>query len=457
MKQVSIAQLMALIPDVSRLRVRVKEGVLAGTVLSVQWTGEWSGAVGRRLDQGVREQLGDQIIGDSAAGEVTLTKPRLRKAQFTDEVDGVSTCIELTLAPPAEPVRRVFRCFVKTAPDLLNAIMFTGRIKDDAAHRVVWSYLPLTVDGEPLDVFYLPEGPFLVLETRDQRLDIRRFHELANSTRNLLSYLTGQRLDGDSCDVVTTEGEQVLHVRWHAGRDRRSHFYSAIPCSTAEWLAAQRVLNLPRAGRPLVPDVLSKCLATFLAKPGLITPVEYTLSFPDAPLEMRGALLSVALESLTAQMEEEGLLATVKPLDDEKWKALRNELEKLLAIHGATWNQAQRDVFRNRLLNANNPTNRDKLTRPFDLYGIKLGPNDLKAISERNTLLHEGRLLDPRTLREDPEAWRDAYLIEMRLFTAVNRLLLRHLGYSGPIIDWGAREFDPENDASYAMLEAQQR
>lgn len=454
MKKTSFDQLLGLIPDLSKLELRVTGGALRDVVLHPAWSGEWRGDAGRRLGLDIRTQLGDEIAADSAHGQVTLKKPRLRTMQMTGEVAGVSVGIELRSPDPApQDAALVFRCFVKAPAQLGFAIHFPDRVIDEQKHRIDTAYLPLVYDGQPLDVFYMADGPYLVLESRDQRFDLERFRKVVNSARTLLSYLTAQRFDGESCDVLSTGNpERAVEVRWHAGRDRKAHFYRPIPCEWGEWVAASDKFKLAKGVRALDAAVLSTCLATFVSKPALITPVEYLLAFPDAPLGMRGALLSVALESLTDHMENEKLLATVKPLEDEKWDPLRKGLERLLAAEGASWTPAQKGVLRQRLLNANSPTNRDKLMRPFTLLGVPVEKLELDAINERNTFLHEGTILDPKVLEDDPEGWRSAYLVEMRLFTAVNKLLLKYLGYVGPYIDWGAREFDPDSAASYGML-----
>jgi hypothetical protein len=177
-----------------------------------------------------------------------------------------------------------------------------------------------------------------------------------------------------------------------------------------------------------------------LDQPGLVAPIEYLLRFGNAPVEMRGAFLSVALESLTDQLEKRGLLATVKPLDETTWKALRKELREVVARANGCWTETQRSVVDSRIDNLNSPTNADKLTRPFTVLGVALADEEREAIIKRNKFLHEGRLLDPEIAAGDPAAWKTAYAVEMRIYTAVNKLLLTYLGFEGAAIDWGRTE-----------------
>ena len=65
----------------------------------------------------------------------------------------------------------------------------------------------------------------------------------------------------------------------------------------------------------------------------------------------------------------------------------------------------------------------------------------LAAASKFNTE-RDIPILDPDVVAGDGDAWRTAYAAEMRIYTAVNKLLLRYLGYTGPVVDWGENPLD---------------
>ncbi len=222
--------------------------------------------------------------------------------------------------------------------------------------------------------------------------------------------------------------------------------YTPIPVSVHDWMRASHTLQLDVRSGPLVPDIVSRMAQTFLDEHGLAAPVEYLLRFHEAPVEMRGALLSLALESLTDQLQKKGLFEFPKPLPDEAWRTFFSSA-KALVDQQETWTNEQRNIITSKLQNLNSPTNRDKLTVPFDALGIVLTTDERNAINKRNQLLHQGRLLKPDDLRSNREAWKAVDAIEMRILTAVNKLLLRHLGYKGVIIDWGASPIDSESVA----------
>jgi hypothetical protein len=96
-----------------------------------------------------------------------------------------------------------------------------------------------------------------------------------------------------------------------------------------------------------------------------------------------------------------------------------------------------RDILEQRIDGMNSPTNKEKLTRPFAALGVPLNDDEQQAISKRNKLLHMGRILPAGATETQSDAWREAHEIEMRIFESVSRLLLRHLGYDGPVLAWG--------------------
>jgi hypothetical protein len=154
---------------------------------------------------------------------------------------------------------------------------------------------------------------------------------------------------------------------------------------------------------------------------------------------MRGVFLSVALESLTSHLVKVYGLKAEGPLCAASWKAFHEALQARF-LETATqeeWTDAQKRIIGGRIDGLNQPTNADKLAVPFRRMEVPVTADEAESINDRNRLLHAGRLLDPDVLASDPNAWRKPYTTEMRIYTAVNKLLLAYLGYEGPLIDWG--------------------
>lgn len=457
MKEIDPTGIAAALPDLSSVQAVARDGDFAGCPFRVSWAGNWVANAGWgmiHLDETSREN----IILDSDVGEITLHRPMATNSHTDGGVTGVATSVELRArtAPPGTPL--LFRTLVKTDENLWTRLYFPCSFRDIRAGGGARAHLPLRTDQVEVDVFFIKEGPFVVLEMAiesDSTDDQEKAKTAIGAARQMLTYLTGTPLDADGCDTISVaETNQLISARWYQGRRREGHIYHPIPCSWAEWTSAQRDLGLPQempSQGALKPDVISKCLAAFIDQPGLVTPTEYLVRFPEAPVEMRGAFLSVALESLTDHLQKVGILDSVTLLPLEVWEPLRAQLVGVAEAAWDGWEESQRSALRNRINGLNSATNSQKLNLPFEKLGVEISRDEKRAIDRRNKLLHQGRLLDPDRVAGDPDAWRTAYEVEMRMYTAINKLFLKHLGYEGPVIDWGNTSMET-GEQTYVVL-----
>jgi hypothetical protein len=438
-KLIDPERLCASLPDLASLEAVARTGVLSGCPFRLSWGGEWTATAAGfiRLDDIPR----DDIVLDSSAGEIVIERPSVTKASSDGTIRGLSlsTCLRRAHPTGATTVRRTL---IRADVDLWSRVCFPQRLVFPKTKGVATALLPLTLPGVVLDVFFLKEGPFLVIEERPTSgapLELDRFREASGAAKILLTYLTGERFDADSCDVLADQNSDwIIEARWYQGRGLDRHIYHPIPTSWSESASAQRALKLDRANRnALDPQVLSRCLDYVLSNAALVAPLEYLIRFPEAPVEMRGAFLSVALESLTDHLEKAGILQGLTLLHPSTWEPLLQRLLEVASADWDKWDKDQRSAFGNRLRGLNRATNSQKLVQPFNVLGVSISSEQLAAIDRRNTLLHRGRLLDPDLVARDRDAWKKAYEIEMHLYSAINKLLLKRVGYSGPIIDWG--------------------
>ena len=194
-------------------------------------------------------------------------------------------------------------------------------------------------------------------------------------------------------------------------------------------------------------EVMSRCWQNYLDHPELFIPIEYVLHFPSAPVEMRGALLSVALESLSKVVLRKHEIKDAPPVVQDKWETLRGKFLDVLKSEIPNSDTGY-SILENKIKNLNQSTNREKLSRPFELYDISLTSEEIAAIDKRNKLLHQGVLLSLDS-REAQGKWKEAYMIEMRLYTLINRLILSLLDYEGPIINWGDSDLSGDSQKFY--------
>jgi hypothetical protein len=148
---------------------------------------------------------------------------------------------------------------------------------------------------------------------------------------------------------------------------------------------------------------------------------------------------SVALEGLTdlvVQKNEDKLV----PVKDKKLASkLRTELKKTVDTFGSQINGDSINVLKNRIDQINQPTNRSKLIKPFELLNFTLTKEDEEAIEHRNDFLHGRITLSDKTKKFNGEDIKIAdsriYYISMRLYTLLSVLILKSIGFTGKIIN----------------------
>lgn len=143
--------------------------------------------------------------------------------------------------------------------------------------------------------------------------------------------------------------------------------------------------------------------------------------------------MAVILESLTNIYNKEKPEYFIYVKDQKLSKKILNELRQVVRNY-----QSELGEHTGRFLASidrlNQIPNSAKLSRPFELLGIRLNKNDMKAISRRNDLLHGRLSLD--TSNDEISADRELYFVATKLYTLINVLILKQVGYSGYIINW---------------------
>ncbi|WP_413534078.1 hypothetical protein [Empedobacter brevis] len=151
-------------------------------------------------------------------------------------------------------------------------------------------------------------------------------------------------------------------------------------------------------------------------------------------LILRPAGYAVALEKITNIIVEEN--KGLKPIPDKGLsKKFRQSLLDVLEHYNDDINNVGNEdsvtILRKNIDKINNPTNRDKLLKPFEILKINISKEDEEAIDNRNKFLH-GRKIQTD---ENTEDYIKIFEITLRLNNLLNKLILKHIGFSGYVIN----------------------
>jgi len=105
-------------------------------------------------------------------------------------------------------------------------------------------------------------------------------------------------------------------------------------------------------------------------------------------LLLRAGIYSIALETLTNIIYNESP-EKINPIPEKKlveliknkFYGILNEYEEFISDYG-------KRVLESKINSFNSPTNTKKLSKPFEIYGIKLSTEDIEILSHRNKFLH---------------------------------------------------------------------
>lgn len=157
----------------------------------------------------------------------------------------------------------------------------------------------------------------------------------------------------------------------------------------------------------------------------------------SSSLLSRPASYSVALEAMTELICAENE-QRIKPIQDSSLaKNIRKQMKEILNKYHDKINTEGYEILEIKLNNLNSPTNQSKLLKPFNILDIPLDKDDIEAIKYRNSFLHGDINLgndcfDPK---ETQDSIQKIYYISLKLFTLLNALVLKYIGYDGSIIN----------------------
>lgn len=157
----------------------------------------------------------------------------------------------------------------------------------------------------------------------------------------------------------------------------------------------------------------------------------------------KGSLASVSLETITTvfNTEKTNKHQTGKLVDDKAIATqLRYELQKTIKKFKDKLDKAIWTKLWNKICKFNELPNADKLTNPFANLDINLSTEEEYCIQCRNLYLH-GNIPQPKENEYKYLTQEELQLlIANRLCMLSAMLLLKKVGYTGYVIDWGATE-----------------
>lgn len=282
--------------------------------------------------------------------------------------------------------------------------------------------------------FYTLKGNLLVIDGTD-REDLSLFKQKAQIARVVLSLMSGKFYGGE-CFYVSSEEptfREIAGVWYEMEKESVISNRRVVDLRFFRATFRGKDKDIPdeykTLDRPVETTLFSNLCDTFLKDESLFHAANLVISgMGNADPLQQGALYSVALEALTNTLGEQKT-KELKPITDPKVsKAFVSQLQEVLARHKEKISQDGYVILGKNIEGINRPTNRDKLVKTFELFGIKLSEEDKETINKRNDYLHGRNPLAPQEIFELTK-------MSLRLHTLIVGLLLKSAGYAGHVIN----------------------
>lgn len=276
---------------------------------------------------------------------------------------------------------------------------------------------------------------YLIIDTVKE-LPYEIFADYCYSLLVSLGYVTGSfpQNEGYFFSYKTIEMNIPIQFLYSEFRDSIYSFYSPIYSNAHGYIRDHKIAEDEQKGlRVITSSEFSELCRKVHSNNDFLAILLLILESSTSSLLVMPSGFSIALEGLTELYEKkhEEKVAPIK--NKSQARDLREDLIKTLDGHRNIIGEEAISIISKRIDNINQPTNQDKLMRPFELLNFKLTEDDKKAISCRNDFLH-GRI----TLHanDGSEGGLKTYHIALRLYTLLSVLILKPIGYDSKILNY---------------------
>lgn len=150
------------------------------------------------------------------------------------------------------------------------------------------------------------------------------------------------------------------------------------------------------------------------------------LDAPSLPLDYQGAILSVALETLSSVADT----PSVNPVNPKKWEKTKKDVLEIIRREYGNSSPIIK-LLENKWSSINSLTNKEKLSRPFADVGYELSKLEKRVITERNKFLHGSLTLKGRV--EEDASYQSFLCFELLKLCSI--LLFRRMEFKYPLLN----------------------
>lgn len=302
------------------------------------------------------------------------------------------------------------------------------------------------LNGE--DVYIIHEkddnkNNYLIIESKNKQ-SYKEFSDLAFSIRIALGYVTGSFVGnkGYFFSYSKRKMDHYNHFYFSSLREGIQTLMYPINTNPYAWARGNKKyaerLYREKVLRPLSIVEFSNLCNKLKEDDDFAATLLLIIESGKASLIFRPSGYSIALETLSDIIIGDKKLKLAPINSKQDCKKFRRELNEVLSKYSDLESFRDIKTLKGRIEHINQMTNSERLKAPFDILGISLLDEDLKVISSRNDFLH-GRVPDFKGLGNERSIElkdNDLYYATVRLYTLLNMLILKMIGYDSYVLNF---------------------
>lgn len=284
---------------------------------------------------------------------------------------------------------------------------------------------------------------FFGVETTS-KITYEEFADKAFAIKNAIGFLTGRTHGNYGYFFMYNNKNMKHHNEFKFSSFRDSMISTYTPSNSNPYSYARKAksiakkLHKNKTLRPVNFEEFSRLSEKLYTSGDFTAIVMLMMECGTASLLFRPGGYAIALESLSDLILDNEKLNLAPIKTKRTSQDFRKALNNVVDDFGDKIDTEGVLALRRKIEQINQTTNKARLKAPFDKLGIVLLEADLEVLETRNDFLH-GRIPDFTKLGNDREDYiknKDMYYASIRLYTLLNILILKWIGYDNYVLNF---------------------
>lgn len=302
------------------------------------------------------------------------------------------------------------------------------------------------IENHLMEAYYFDDkkgNHFFGIETAS-KIDYEDFANKAFAIKNAVGFITGRTHGNYGYFFSYNKKDMKNHNEFRFSTFRDSMITNYTPSNSNPYSyirkakATAEKLYKDKTLRPFSFEEFSTLTERLYTSGDFTAIIMLMMECGTASLLFRPGGYSIALESLSDLILGDDKL-NLAPIKIKKTSQdFRKALNKVVDEYNDRIDDEGILALKRKVEQINQTTNKARLRAPFEKLGIELLPADLEVLETRNDFLH-GRIPDFSKLgidREDDIKNKDMFYASIRLYTLLNMLILKWIGYDNYVLNY---------------------